>query len=143
MPKTYSHYKYTKKHQFGIKYLGKVNYKFLVLLFHNPNFWELEHYTLFFSNMFKSLGNSTCADSACCCLRCRSQVAAEDQVVDAQWRIGCDGCLEANKTCTCNNNIGNDGTAKDLKDVHKANSSFLHAVVNMIGMLIGILLCMV
>lgn len=88
--------------------------------------------------MFKSLGNSTCPDSACCCLRCRSQVAADDQVVDAEWRIGCDGCLEANKKCTCNNIIGNDGTAKDLKDVqHKANSSFLHAVVNMIGMLIG------
>lgn len=89
--------------------------------------------------MFKSLGNSACPDSACSCLRCRSQVAADDdQVVDAQWWTGCDGCLEANKTCTCNNIIGNDGTAKDMKNVqHKANSSFLHAVVNMIGMLIG------
>ncbi|CAK9170622.1 unnamed protein product [Ilex paraguariensis] len=57
----------------------------------------------------------------------RTQVASET----TQW-VGCDLCVEENKICKCND--------KDVEhhDHEKPNGSFIHAVINMIGMLIGL-----
>ncbi|KAK3021906.1 hypothetical protein RJ639_047623, partial [Escallonia herrerae] len=53
--------------------------------------------------------------------------AAKDPA--AQW-LSCDVCVEESKTCKCN--------LKDVEHHAGANSSFLHAVINMVGMLIGL-----
>lgn len=96
--------------------------------------------------MCKSLGMLPCPDSSGC-LHCRTQVDTTVHAEDVQWS-SCDVCIEENKKCNCDHDhdSGTGRGGKDLKgtvfgekDVHhKANSSFLHAVVNMIGMLIGL-----
>ncbi|GAB2295649.1 Amino acid transporter avt1h [Dionaea muscipula] len=57
--------------------------------------------------------------------------------------VRCSGCVEENKWCKCQNGDGelkiiDQSTEADHPVKMKANSSFTHAVMNMIGMLIGL-----
>ncbi|KAK0608666.1 hypothetical protein LWI29_034027 [Acer saccharum] len=67
------------------------------------------------------------------CVSSPNQVASESvhgRNLAAQQRVmtsGCDVCVEANKVCK-----------GDHQEPAQANSSFAHAVINMIGMLIGL-----
>ncbi|XP_059632839.1 amino acid transporter AVT1H-like [Cornus florida] len=86
----------------------------------------------------KSIVKSPCSDSECLPHH-RNQVANENLAV-VQW-VSCDVCVEENKACKCQNNHAhedmNTSTAVNEVDV-EANSSFAHAVINMVGMLIGL-----
>ncbi|WCJ32458.1 Transmembrane amino acid transporter family protein [Euphorbia peplus] len=67
-----------------------------------------------------------------------SQESVHGESLAAKW-VACDhtNCLEANKTCTCHPNMIPTSNSKIV--VHaEANSSFAHAVINMVGMLIGL-----
>lgn len=91
--------------------------------------------------MCKSLGMLPCSGSAGCmhCSR-TDQVAASDSVRGVEWS-SCGVCVEENKKCNCgdecDSGTGVKGVLGEKEVLHKTNSSFLHAVVNMIGMLIG------
>ncbi|XP_022761051.1 amino acid transporter AVT1H-like [Durio zibethinus] len=54
-------------------------------------------------------------------------------------QVNCDVCIEENEVCKCDNS-GIKGMVKteDVNQQSGANSSFLHAVLNMSGMLIGL-----
>ncbi|OVA03233.1 Amino acid transporter [Macleaya cordata] len=79
----------------------------------------------------------------------RNQVTSESSVngtanLATKW-MSCDVCVEENKVCKCDPN--DDGQLKDeilINDINvgeqhmKANSSFTHSVINMVGMLIGL-----
>lgn len=64
--------------------------------------------------------------------------------LDVQWG-SCHVCLEGSRLCMCadhniikDSKIVENGTATDIIEHHvEANGSFAHAVLNMIGMLIG------
>lgn len=55
-------------------------------------------------------------------------------------QVKCDGCIEENQVCKCENN-GGIKVMVNTDDIDQqapgANSSFFHAVLNMSGMLIG------
>ncbi|KAL2332644.1 hypothetical protein Fmac_013857 [Flemingia macrophylla] len=65
-----------------------------------------------------------------------STVAVHDDhdmvVLPVQW-VNCNCCVEENKECNCEQ-INNATEERD----DNANSSFIHAVINMVGMLIGL-----
>ncbi|KDP37882.1 hypothetical protein JCGZ_05764 [Jatropha curcas] len=70
------------------------------------------------------------------------QVASESvhsHNLAAKWVI-CDACVEENKACNCNQKIGDFKKTPDEANGSNAdaNSSFTHAVINMVGMLIGL-----
>lgn len=57
-----------------------------------------------------------------------------------QFDQRCDVCVEENQLCQCDHSIKNSGgSVKESQsgDIHKANSNFFQAVLNMVGMLIG------
>lgn len=78
------------------------------------------------------------------CLPSKNQVTSESvhgANLAAKW-MSCDVCIEENKVCGCQHSSTEDfkGTVNDT-DVERhqeSNSSFAHAVINMIGMLIGL-----
>ncbi|XP_002519635.2 amino acid transporter AVT1H [Ricinus communis] len=85
----------------------------------------------------KSIRRLYCSESNC--LSRRNQIANDQslhsQNLAAKWVI-CDACIEENKACNCDHRVG------DLKCAEippaEPNGSFAHAVINMIGMLIGL-----
>lgn len=83
--------------------------------------------------MWKSLGKSY-SD----CLPSRTKVVANDESLYNNNNKACDVCVEESKVCNCNDVVLRE---KDgVEHHHKggaSNSSFLHAVINMVGMLIG------
>lgn len=88
---------------------------------------------LSFSIMLGKICNSikklSCSESYC--LSRRNQVGRDQSLHDenlaTKWVI-CDACVEANRACSC---------GQPQHPPAEANSSFAHAVINMIGMLIG------
>ncbi|KAG2720988.1 hypothetical protein I3760_02G059800 [Carya illinoinensis] len=59
---------------------------------------------------------------------------------DVQW-VSCHVCLEESKLCVCHHSIKNLNSVENGIDVEhhvEAKGSFAHAVINMIGMLIGL-----
>ncbi|OMO88332.1 Amino acid transporter, transmembrane [Corchorus olitorius] len=67
---------------------------------------------------------------------CLSHQVASETVHGANLaltQVKCDACIEENEVCKCDLVKG-----KDVDQQAEANSSFLHAVLNMIGMLIGL-----
>lgn len=71
----------------------------------------------------------------------RKQVASETvhgaRLAVVELHGGCDSCAEENKACKCETDNGEVGF--DSANHHaKANSSFAHSVINMVGMLIGL-----
>ncbi|GMH18639.1 hypothetical protein Nepgr_020480 [Nepenthes gracilis] len=71
------------------------------------------------------------------CLPPRNKVANK---LDTEC-VSCSVCVEENKLCKCDGGDGSSTIINDSVDVEqpvKANSSFTHSVINMIGMLIGL-----
>ncbi|EXB97441.1 hypothetical protein L484_012009 [Morus notabilis] len=97
------------------------------------------------SKILKFFGKSECSN----CLAHQNQVASESvhgAELDAKQMLWarCDVCVEQNQVCKCDQSA-DDQHLKSVTDVghnhdgdHQANSSFAHAVINMIGMLIGL-----
>ena len=75
------------------------------------------------------------------CLPHRSRVASETEGgACPSLAVCCGGCLEENKVCKCGAIHGGGGGIVEDKafgNTVNANSSFVHAVINMSGMLIG------
>lgn len=74
----------------------------------------------------------------------RNQVASEvvqgggEKLAAVDW-VGCDFCVEESKICKCDiENNGNLKSGQESEHHDKANSTFAHAVINMVGMLIGL-----
>lgn len=94
------------------------------------------------SKIRKTIGKLFCPERGC--LSHQNQVATQTVhggKLAVKW-VSCDACVEENKGCKCKC----DHSIEDLKSVvngvdvehpAKNNSSFAHAVINMIGMLIG------
>ncbi|GMN63086.1 hypothetical protein TIFTF001_032148 [Ficus carica] len=90
------------------------------------------------SKIFKFLEKrQQCSD----CLAHQNQVASESvhgaELAAKQLRARCDVCVEQNQVCECDQISEHAKNVTDVVD-HEANSSFAHAVINMIGMLIGL-----
>ncbi|KAM7486388.1 hypothetical protein LguiA_002397 [Lonicera macranthoides] len=86
--------------------------------------------------MWKSLGVSY-SD----CLPSRTKVVANDESTHNNNNINkaCDACVEESKVCNCNDVVLQEKYG--VEQHHKggaSNSSFLHSVINMVGMLIGL-----
>ncbi|KAF2324144.1 hypothetical protein P3X46_002447 [Hevea brasiliensis] len=78
-----------------------------------------------------------CSESEC--LSRRNQVASESvhgKNLAAKWVV-CETCVEENKACNCHSRPEDLKSAVDGVEA-EGNSSFAHAVINMIGMLIGL-----
>lgn len=83
---------------------------------------------------------------------CSKEQTVTESTHDAtmKWVDSCETCIEdGKKLCKCgNDNADKDELRFEVKNesndahdhLHEANSSFLHSVINMIGMLIGIYL---
>ena len=89
------------------------------------------------SKLWKSMAKLPCPESNC---PSHHQVASETVrgANLALRQVKCDACIEQNEVCKCDNG-GINGLVKteDIDQQAGANSSFLHAVLNMSGMLIG------
>lgn len=88
----------------------------------------------------KSIANLLCLKSNR--LRHRNQVLSEtvhDANLDVQ-RVSSHVCLEESRPCMCNRRIKNLESVENgiaIEHSVEANGSFAHAVINMIGMLLG------
>ncbi|TKY47784.1 Vacuolar amino acid transporter 1 [Spatholobus suberectus] len=58
-------------------------------------------------------------------------------VLPVQW-ANCNGCAEESKQCNCDHISAAEGAIVNAQRDANANSSFTHAVINMVGMLIGL-----
>ncbi|GAB4844016.1 hypothetical protein Ancab_013980 [Ancistrocladus abbreviatus] len=88
----------------------------------------------------QSVGKPASAESDC--QPHRNQVANE-AIDSGKYTecMNCSLCVEENKPCKCDCSDGSLKTTNgsiDVKQPLKANSSFFHSVINMIGMLIGL-----
>jgi amino acid permease len=89
----------------------------------------------------KSIANLLCLKSNR--LRHRNQVLSEtvhDANLDVQ-RVSSHVCLEESRPCMCNHSIKNLESVENgiaIEHSVEANGSFAHAVINMIGMLLGL-----
>ena len=61
----------------------------------------------------------------------------ESNQAAAKWTTSCDVCVEENKVCRCYPNGTGEDDTNNVEHRQQSNSSFAHAVINMIGMLIG------
>lgn len=61
----------------------------------------------------------------------------ENSVVMPVQGANCNCCIEESKQCNCDHINAIEGTNVDAKRDDNASSSFTHAVINMVGMLIG------
>ncbi|KAK7319020.1 hypothetical protein RJT34_03729 [Clitoria ternatea] len=83
--------------------------------------------------MFKTSGKSLS-------LQYKTQLDNSESVHNADFtmhRANCNICMEESKQCHCDP-INIEGTNVDAEHDTKANCSFTHAVINMVGMLIGL-----
>lgn len=92
------------------------------------------------ANMLKSLRKSLSLQQKC--LQHKNQVDNAESVHGANL-ANCIFCVEETKQCKCDHNNIEDtksaegGTNLDAEHDSEANCSFTHAVINMVGMLIG------
>ena len=127
-----------------LSFFNKVHYSVratLVIYSVLPNFWNLK-------GKEKDMGSKICKalvekSQYSNCLAHQNQVASESvhgaELAAKQLWARCDVCVEQTKDCKCEQNTADQEPSLAVEARHHgdANSNFAHAVINMIGMLIG------
>ncbi|KAK6919939.1 Amino acid transporter, transmembrane domain, partial [Dillenia turbinata] len=111
-------------------------------------FWDLTQGDNMLGKYWKLFTRSSSCHESDCLPHRHNQVASHESVhcekLAGHW-VSCDACVEENKVCKCVVDYGIEGLKNELSeegsDVEhgvKTDSSFSHAVINMVGMLIGL-----